>query len=284
MALPWFVQKNGQQHGPYSAEQLQQLAASGQLLHGDLVCQQGMTNWGAAGAVPGLFAAGQQPGFTPAGFQAGFQPYASPQSDGTYVAPRRQRSAVEKVIYPTSFQSLLRVGAIILIAALFVPWWGMTFPGRQFFDAMAMNRDGHAARGREFYMERAGAAAWREQEKRFEKLADSGSLATTTIWLWGWHTTEARLAMAFGLLIGSLAVLELLVASVRRFGWVLWFVSAGLAVPVVILGLRFFADCPQARIEGLTQSFFAGPFLAVGGGGLVIVGGLVCGVIGLMKR
>lgn len=285
MTSSWFIQKNGQQHGPFSAEQLQQLAASGQLQPGDLVCQQGKTNWSPAGTLPGLFPAAPSTGFTPAGFQGGFQPYASPQTaDAAFAAPRRKRSAVEKVIYPTSFQSLLRVGAIVLLASLFVPWWGMTFPGRQFFDAMGINRDGHASRGKEFFIGHAGGEAWKQQEKRFQRLLESGSLETTTIWLWGWQVTAAKLAAACGGLILVLVVLEALVGSVRRFGWLFWFLSAAVSAPVVFLGLKFFADCPQARIEGLTQSFFAGPFLAAGGGGLVIVGGLVCGVIGLMKR
>ena len=288
MAAPWFVQKNGQQHGPFSDQQLLQLAASGQLQQGDLVCQQGMASWSPAGSVPGLFAAGpaQQAGFTPAGFQGGaFQPYASPQSaEEGYSKPRRKRSAVEKVIYPTSFQSLLRVGAIILGASLFVPWWSMSFAGMQFFDMRNLNPEGHFGRGKDWYVDHAGEDAWKAQEERFDKLLDDDSLESTTIWLWGWHTKEAMLATVFGLLIGVLIVLEATVDSVRRFGWVFWFISAALAVPVVIVGLKWLTACPQAKIEGMTQTFFAGPFLAAGGGALVIVGGLVCGVIGLMKR
>lgn len=53
----YYVGRNGQQSGPFPLEQLQQMAASGELAATDLVWKEGMPNWEPAGSIPGLFAA-----------------------------------------------------------------------------------------------------------------------------------------------------------------------------------------------------------------------------------
>jgi hypothetical protein len=51
----YFVAKNGQQTGPYTLEQLRQMAAAGQLLRTELVWREGMAEWQAAETVVGVF-------------------------------------------------------------------------------------------------------------------------------------------------------------------------------------------------------------------------------------
>jgi hypothetical protein len=51
----WHYSKNNQQQGPVSAEQLKQLAASGQLNPSDLVWKEGMGQWTEARKIKGLF-------------------------------------------------------------------------------------------------------------------------------------------------------------------------------------------------------------------------------------
>jgi hypothetical protein len=53
----WHYSKNNQQQGPVSAEQLKQMAASGQLQPTDLVWKQGMSQWSEAHRMKGLFPA-----------------------------------------------------------------------------------------------------------------------------------------------------------------------------------------------------------------------------------
>jgi tetratricopeptide (TPR) repeat protein len=53
----WFYARNRQKVGPVSREQLQQLAASGQLKPDDMVLQEGSRNWVPARSVPGVFVA-----------------------------------------------------------------------------------------------------------------------------------------------------------------------------------------------------------------------------------
>jgi hypothetical protein len=54
MARDWYYAQNGRQHGPVSEQQVRQMAASGQLQPEDLVWYEGLADWVAAAAVPGL--------------------------------------------------------------------------------------------------------------------------------------------------------------------------------------------------------------------------------------
>lgn len=53
----YFVGKNGQQTGPFSVEQLREMAANGQLLGTDLVWKDGMSGWEPASTLAGVFSA-----------------------------------------------------------------------------------------------------------------------------------------------------------------------------------------------------------------------------------
>lgn len=55
MSKNWHYAKNGQKHGPISATELKQLAASGGLSPGDLVWREDMKEWRKASSVKGLF-------------------------------------------------------------------------------------------------------------------------------------------------------------------------------------------------------------------------------------
>jgi hypothetical protein len=55
MADVWYYAQNGQQTGPVSSEQLQQLARSGRICDTDLVWREGLPQWIQARSVGGLF-------------------------------------------------------------------------------------------------------------------------------------------------------------------------------------------------------------------------------------
>ena len=57
MANQWYYSKNNQRQGPISAEQLKQLATSGQLQPSDLVWKEGMGQWVEGRKIKGLFPA-----------------------------------------------------------------------------------------------------------------------------------------------------------------------------------------------------------------------------------
>lgn len=55
MSQQWYYAKGGQRLGPVPAEQLKELAASGELLPADLIWRKGMPQWVQAATVQGLF-------------------------------------------------------------------------------------------------------------------------------------------------------------------------------------------------------------------------------------
>lgn len=57
MAEEWYVGSNGQQSGPFTVQQLRQMAASGQLSKADLIWKEGLANWVPCSSVKGLFRA-----------------------------------------------------------------------------------------------------------------------------------------------------------------------------------------------------------------------------------
>jgi TM2 domain-containing membrane protein YozV len=55
MANQWYYALLGQQYGPVPEEELRNLVSGGQLLPGDVVWTEGMTEWAPASQVKGLF-------------------------------------------------------------------------------------------------------------------------------------------------------------------------------------------------------------------------------------
>jgi hypothetical protein len=55
----YYLGKNGQQTGPFSIEQLQSMAASGQVAPSDMLWAEGMSEWAPASSIAGIFAAPQ---------------------------------------------------------------------------------------------------------------------------------------------------------------------------------------------------------------------------------
>jgi uncharacterized RDD family membrane protein YckC len=76
MAEEWYVGSNGQQSGPFTLQQLRQMAASGQLSKTDLIWKDGLANWVPCSSAKGLFPAA-----------ADFSPASSPRPAPRPTAP-----------------------------------------------------------------------------------------------------------------------------------------------------------------------------------------------------
>ena len=57
MAEGWYVGSNGQQSGPFTLQQLRQMAVTGELSKADLIWKEGLANWVPCSSVKGLFPA-----------------------------------------------------------------------------------------------------------------------------------------------------------------------------------------------------------------------------------
>src|SRR4051812_13464511 len=101
MADTWYYAQSGQQYGPVSGVQLQQLAAAGRLQPGDLVWQEGTPNWVPAPTVANLMPAPLQAGpapAPPAGPAGAYAPPAgaAPYGGGGYGQPYDAGYGVER--------------------------------------------------------------------------------------------------------------------------------------------------------------------------------------------
>lgn len=130
MAEEWYVGSNGQQSGPFTLQQLRQMAASGQVLKTDLIWKQGLANWVACSTVKGLFPSAAD--FSPTLPRPAPRPTAPPPrrpvpSEGDLVVsevtegvdplPTVQITPITATIAGTPFQLaefLPRVGAALL--------------------------------------------------------------------------------------------------------------------------------------------------------------------------
>lgn len=91
MSATWYYSVNGQQAGPVTQPELQQLIAQGMVKPQDLVWNQGMPNWIPAMQIPGLVPAGPQPGGYPGQPQPQFGGYQQPgYPQGGYPQPGYQ--------------------------------------------------------------------------------------------------------------------------------------------------------------------------------------------------
>lgn len=86
----WYISKNGERQGPFSASQLRQMATAGQFSPSDFLWKQGMANWAPGTAVKGLFAE-TGPVATPRQQTPSPQANATPQLDSPLVAQLSQQ-------------------------------------------------------------------------------------------------------------------------------------------------------------------------------------------------
>ena len=125
-----YVSKDGQQHGPYSVEQLQEYLRQGKFTAGDLACHDGQ-NWVTVAQVPGLVS-GEQPVTPPEQSSAGQQraeqkardlkKQTPPTKKGTMKADKQQylNQIRTNTSYPT-YRGIIGIIAILgyLLAALY---------------------------------------------------------------------------------------------------------------------------------------------------------------------
>jgi hypothetical protein len=116
----WYYTRGGQQSGPVSFQQLQQLAGSGQIAAGDLVWQEGMANWSAASTIPGLMAGGggaAAAAATPAAYPQ--QPQYAPPAGAAYGGPTMGYATPGMAAGGQSFEKDARTAMILGIVGIF---------------------------------------------------------------------------------------------------------------------------------------------------------------------
>lgn len=107
MASQWHVGRGGQSTGPYSTEQLREMAATGRISPGDLVWKEGMAEWADCATVQGLFPATRTADRSSGG--PDWNPYQSPTIDVTTASS--DETGAGRIVYA---EFMPRLGALIL--------------------------------------------------------------------------------------------------------------------------------------------------------------------------
>jgi uncharacterized RDD family membrane protein YckC len=117
MASQWHVGRGGQSTGPYSTEQLREMAAAGRISPGDRVWKEGRGEWADCATVQGLFPARRTAESSPEG--PDWNPYQSPTIDVTTASSGETGSG--RMVYA---EFMPRLGALILdsIFILLITW------------------------------------------------------------------------------------------------------------------------------------------------------------------
>ena len=178
-----YVSKDGQQHGPYSVEQLQEYLRQGNFTAEDLACYDGQ-NWVTVAQVPGLVS-GEQPVTPPEKSPAGQQRAAqkprdlkkqtSPTKKGSMKADKQQylNQIRTNTSYPT-YRGIIGIIAILgyLLAALnglAALISGFTMMGRSFIAGVGIIVGGLLIAGLIFL----GARFWKEAALIIADIGDS---------------------------------------------------------------------------------------------------------------
>ncbi len=131
----WFLARNKQQYGPYSMDQLREMAVSGHVVSNDMLLQEGAAKWVVAHSVDGLFQKPVSPrGQPPAALLVTIAPTAKsftgpeliPPDRATSIVNRRFSSSPHFVALAVAMGFLLLLLVIWLIGivagGIVVPW------------------------------------------------------------------------------------------------------------------------------------------------------------------
>ena len=120
MADEWHYAKDGNQHGPVSQSELQELAKRGTLQPSDRVWKEGMPDWQPASSVKGIFPSPEKPAKQPPPVQVNPSPPSPPPSQHT-------GTSSDDLVMPSDPP---KDPLIIAAVSFFVPWLGQIILGQ----------------------------------------------------------------------------------------------------------------------------------------------------------
>ena len=209
------------------------------------------------------------------------------------------------------------IGAAVMIASFFVPWWGIKFTpvlvARDTPEAMrrAYEQEEQAVemlllQGHAFYVRHLSVRQLLKiQELRLIVLAESsptlrkpGTLATptspssptlalstpTSVWRFGWSFATGIISLLFGIAIPILVLLPVFVSPVKRWGWTMSLGAALLAIVSFIMAVIFYFSVPgQNTPTFLAQGNMLGTYLVLVGTLAALAGTATEGTLGLIR-
>ena len=232
-------------------------------------------------------------------------------------SPRAASASRTPASVPLVWKLLVFIGAGLMIAAFFVPWWSIkiTPPGALSESPWKTPEDQKneikdvtmaVLPHLEFYLNHVSAdlveyALDRDiddiedlvEPRRKSYGSSSGSFGGSsrskrpqidpfTSTLFGWDFTPAILVLIFGVFSGILMLFASVASKFRKWAWTLMLPAAGLSLAAAALAVSFWLASPGGDSENiLSQSVIAGPFVAMGGAAVAMLGSIFGGMVSI---
>ncbi len=163
--------------------------------------------------------------------------------------------------------ALAAIGAVIMFASFFVPWWSMSIDISNPEKAppmvkKEMEQVGRLDRNEAFYMKHILLRDF--WENSFFGLGPKS--IHNSVMLFGWSFATGILSLIFSLLVAGAISTPLFVRQVQKWAWARALPSAALCVVILIMSFVFWLATPGGGTATiLPQGVSVGPFLALGG-------------------
>jgi len=273
MADQWYYAQDGQRQGPISREQLDELAASGQLMADDLVWTEGMDQWKTAAQVEGLLPAAPPEPTPPLPSGAAAPAGPPPMAVGPAKVPGGRFAEMSLWRY------LIIAGGGLMFLTFFMPWWGISTesdPGKisGMDDVEKMAKKGTDAL--EVWMK--GAEWYRDH---LDSVPRPGSKDSET--LWGWSTGTGVTGFILSFFILAIGIVPMFVKAVRPWAFFGSFAAAIMGLILFIFSLTWMFGAPWKNVSPLlAQGKIIGPYLFLLACLAVLAGAVTDTVFGTM--
>lgn len=235
----------------------------------------------------------------PAPVAAPVAPAAAAASPARVQAPVRARRKPPGSGGSFAAKVFMLLGAVAMAGAFGAPWWrasvtpvpdikesDLSKDEKEEIEEQAKELREERRDKKDFYrdykLDRKGEKAAEEFDEKYEKTEDKKGMSFS-IWLWGWNSVAGILCLVFGLVIATFVILAMSIRVIGRWSWIGSFASMGMGIPIVILALLWWLGSPGADVRySLSQGAFIGTFVALGGGVLTVIFGLIDGIVGLV--
>jgi len=225
----------------------------------------------------------------------------------TIPTPRSRAGSGAGASVPVVWLLLIFIGSGLMITAFCVPWWRIkiTPPGalsRSTWDGRDDTKDEikdvlmAVLPNMEFYLDHVftdlveyvldrdiddieDLIEPRRRSYRSSSGSDRSSVEPFSTMLFGWNFTCGILILMFGAFTGMLALFLSVTSRFRKWGWTLMLPAAGLSMAALAMAVSFWLSTPGGDSENiLSQGVIAGPFVAMAGGAVALLGSLFGGL------
>jgi hypothetical protein len=179
-------------------------------------------------------------------------------------------------------------GVVLLMVAFVLPWWSMTVtPPTDKSSRTRMSSSYDIERTMEKnatkLVKHVGWYVAHSNIVDVDEIMAMKEAPTSLTWrVWGWHCGTGIAILVLGIVAAAVLCSMLGSGFLRRWAWIGLLVTATMGIAAFVLALVWIITCPGENIEPvLSEGVHVGAFVALAGGLVLMVCGLIGGIIGL---